>query len=55
MSKVLRLKILFQFLSFELLSIQCSDRWYGRGDASQIEGVHGMLMGIKALVHQIMY
>jgi len=26
MSKVLRLKILFQFLSFELLSIQCSDR-----------------------------
>lgn len=25
------------------------------GDASQIEGVHGMLMGIKELVHQIMY
>lgn len=25
------------------------------GDASQIEGVHGMLMGMNALVHQIMY
>jgi len=24
-------------------------------DASEIEGLHGMLMGIKALVHQIMY
>jgi len=30
-SKVLWLKILFHFLSFDSLSIQCSARWYGGG------------------------